>query len=109
MKTFICALALVAILVAGCNTTPKKVAYNSLAAVGLTVDKASDALVTARIERKVKDADWDKAKEVQRRWFLAYNESCDLAAFDYTKAAPASLLKLQAEVLNTINLILQNP
>lgn len=110
MKTWISAITLVTLLLTagvGCNSSPKKTAYTTLASVGLTVDKASDALVTARIEGKVKNADWETAKVVQKKWLLAYNEACDLAAFDYTKAASEDLLKLELEVLNTINLILQ--
>lgn len=109
-KNWISAAMLVTFLLianGGCSISPKKNVYNTLASVGLTVDKACDALVTARLEGQVKDVDWENAKVIQKKWLLAYNEACDLAAFDYSKAASEDLIKLELEVLNTINLILQ--
>lgn len=94
-------------LLCGCGTTPKQATYKTLAGVGAAASNAGDALAAARLQGKVSDADWDKARTVQTKFLLAYNQACQLAAHDYTAFSPASLLSLESELLNTINLILQ--
>ena len=99
------AIAILLLCLTGCES-PKQGAYKTLAAVGMTVDKSMQAAAEAAVAGKVSNRDWAKIAEVHGKFTVAYKTACDIAAYDYTKFAPADLLEIQAELLNTINTIL---
>lgn len=94
-------------LLCGCQSTPKQVAYQSLASIGAAANTAADALAQARFQGKVSDVNWAKAVEVQKRFLLAYGAACQTAAYDFSSFAPADLIALETELLNTVNAILK--
>lgn len=106
MKKLIIVSLLMTAWLCGCGTTPKKVAYTSLAAVGSAVNNAADAVAMARLQHKVSDNDWEQVKEAHRRYLAAYNTACTLAAYDFTKYAPEELIKLELDFLNMVNIVL---
>lgn len=103
IKTAIAILALAAFLPA-CNTTPKKVAYQTLSAVGLSVQKAMQAAATAKVQNQIAPDDWAKIVDLHDNQYLpAYRTACDLAGHDYSTFAPADLIGLQMQLLTIIN------
>jgi hypothetical protein len=107
MKTFVMVSVLIlGLLAQGCNTTPKKTAYTTLAAVGSAVNATGDSLAQARLQGKVNDADWGTACQVWRDYLVVYNTSVQIAAYDFTSYAPADLVKIETLLIDTINQIL---
>lgn len=90
------------IALCGC-ATPKKTAYTTLAAIGVTVDKAMQGAAEAKIARKLDDTQWAEIVTVHRKWQASYNLAVDLAAQDYTKFAPSDVIALQVDLIEIIN------
>lgn len=106
MKIFI-VMGLVVSFLCGCQVTPKKATYNTLAGVGAAVNNAADAVANARLQKKVSDNDWQQLKDVHNKFLLAYKEACTLAGTDFSKLAPAEIVRLELDFLNMVNLVLK--
>lgn len=98
-------MAATLLMSSGCGTTPKKVAYKTLASVGAAVSQASNALVDGRIAGKVTDAEWEHANNVHTDFLRTYRFACETAALD--QYAPADVIRLEIEFLNLVNSFLK--
>lgn len=105
MKTLFATITLLAVLV-GC-ASPQRTAYITLSAIGQGVDSAMSAAADATVAGKVSAEDWQRIAVVHSQFRAAYKTACELAAFDYSKAATPELLKLERLVLDTIAQILK--
>lgn len=98
-KVFITLVMVATLFVSGCGTTPKKVAYKTLKAVGVAVDKGADALALAYVKGKVTDAELDHAKNVLHDYNVMYVAACESAANNVETDAPADVLRMADEFL----------
>jgi hypothetical protein len=107
MKKFYILVVTIAMMlvVNGCGTTPKKIAYKTLAAVGASVNTASNALVDGKIAGKITDAEWQHANNVHTDFLRVYTEACNAAGLD--TYAPADVIRLELEFLNLVNSFLK--
>lgn len=86
-----------------CNTTPKKVAYQSLASVGVLVDNGMKAAATAKKAGKLTDTQWKSIADKHAKFRTAYNTACDMAALDLTNLATNDLIELANQLITLIN------
>lgn len=98
-------LVMVAMLVlsSGCGSTPKQVAYKTLKAVGMTVDKAADALAVAYVQGKVTEAELMRAKVALAEYNVSYVAACEAAAGSVDAIAPDDTQRLANEFLILVN------
>lgn len=75
-------------LLSGCGSTPKKIAYKSLAAVGAAGNSAADAVAEAYAKNKINETQWQNAKVKYSNFQTAYNNACREAGMSLD--APAS-------------------
>lgn len=98
-----CGLVVLLALLAGCATSPKGSAYQTLAAVGLSVQKAMQSAAAGYRAGQLTETQWSNIALMHDRQFRpAYEAACDLAAYDYERFAPQDLLRIQAELLALI-------
>lgn len=99
---------LLSAMLTGCTLTQKKAAYNTLGAVGLSVQKSMQSAAAGRKAGKIDDAGWSRITKLHDTQFLpAYRTACDLAAQDLTSASPETLLAIQSQLIQLINQLLQ--
>ena len=105
MKNVLIAVVTVAMLLLGngCGTTPKQVAYKTLKAVGVSVDKAADAFAYAYVKGKVTEAELAQAKVAINEYNTAYQSACEEAAFNVETDAPADVIRLANTFINLVN------
>lgn len=99
-------MAATLLLAGGCGSTPKKVAYKTLSAVGAATGAASDAIVDARLAGKITDAQWEQANNAYNDFLRVYSFACTTAAQD--TFAPADVIRVEVEFLNIVNSILKS-
>lgn len=97
---------ILAMCIVGC-TTPQQGAYKTLAAVGMSVDKAMYSIAAAKKAGKVSDDDWYKIRVLKLDFNAAYTLACDMAGYDYGQFAPEQLLVIQSRLLETIDSIMK--
>lgn len=107
IKTLSGLIALLFVMsLAGCQTTPKKAAYTTLSAIGVAVDNAMNGAADAKVAGKITPEQWARVASAHAKFIAAYSTACDIAGQDVTQLAPADLIAVEKEVLNTINTIL---
>jgi hypothetical protein len=99
---------LVAFVVVGC-TSPRMVAYKSLAAVGQTEAAAMQAAATLKVQGKLTADAWAKIAVAHDKFAPAYGAALTLAQLDYTAPASATLIAAAQEVLDLVALYAPQP
>jgi hypothetical protein len=95
-------IALALILQSGCSSTPNQAAYKTLAAVGLTVDRAITSAADAKVAGQITDTEWAAISSKHADFRVAYNSAVSAAGMDYTSFSPELVMKLQNELLTLI-------
>ena len=72
----VCITITTSLLLCGCGTTPKQVAYKTLSAIGAAGNAAGDAVALAYSQNKLNETQWQKAKEKYANFQVAYNNAC---------------------------------
>lgn len=90
----------------GCKTAPSTVAYQSLGALGASVDTAMQAAAAAKKAGKLSDDQWAKVVVVHGKYLPAYNLAVQTAATatdtGLSMPASANILALAGDVLNLL-------
>lgn len=111
MKTLVSSMMIAVLLMTSGMTcqkqTPRTVTYQTLAAIGATVDAAADTAAGGRYAGKIDDQEWERLMKVHNKWLIAYSEACTIASYDFTKIAPADLVKVQTEFLTALQEVLK--
>jgi len=81
-------------LLTGCGTTPKQVAYKSLASVGAAANSAGDTVAAAYVQGKLSEAQWTSAQDKYTKFQTAYNNACREAAYSLNAPAPDIIVTL---------------
>lgn len=93
----------VSALLCGCGTTPKKVAYKTLAAVGAAGDRASDAVVAGYAHKKLTEKQWEEAQLKYAQFQLAYNNAVRDAMYSIDAKPDEAILFILNDWLNFVN------
>lgn len=81
----------VSTLLCGCGTTPKKIAYKTLSAVGEAGDGAANAVVEAYAKGLISEDAWTTAQEKYANFQKGYNNACRESAYSLN-ASPSQLM-----------------
>lgn len=105
MKTQINALVLVAaLLLAGCQSTPKQTAYETLSAVKRGVELAVDTAAVLHFNNKMPTTKWHEVKHLYEVDFIPnFRMSVDLAMLDYEQPAPALIADIATRILTIVS------
>lgn len=87
---------------AGCQTSARTVAYNTLDAVAHTVDTALVAFNDARVAGKVDDATYTKATEVKGQYEKAFLIAFTAAHANLQAPAPQDLANIAAALVELL-------
>ena len=96
-------LLLLTIALIGCTTTAIKNAYNTLYSVEVTTTAAYDGYLTAVIKKEVSTNDVPKVSRAYNQFQTGMREAIVLAQYNWTNAAPESILMLSTTVLSAIS------
>lgn len=103
MKTKLNTIALLfALLFAGCQAGPERVAYNSLHITSSAVDAAMSAAADAYVAGELTDEQWVDIAEAHDKYQPAFALAVELAAFDYNAFTPGDVARLARVVTETV-------
>lgn len=91
MKTLTGLLLAVSLLLTGCGTTPKQIAYKTLSAVGAAGYAAGQATAEAYAKKLITTEQWDSACVKYDNYLQAYNTACRQAAYSL-EATPTDIV-----------------
>jgi hypothetical protein len=105
MRTYINLFAAIALLFTftACKSTPKRIAYNSLATTAQAVDLAMSTAGELYKVQRITEADKSDILAKYAKYQLAMNEAIVLLQFDYTAITPAKVAELAASIVETVN------
>jgi len=89
--------------VSACKSTPKRIAYNSLATTAKAVDLAMTTAGELYKVQRITEADKQDILVKYAKYQLAMNEAIVLLQFDYTAITPATVAELAASIVETVN------
>ena len=95
--------AFVLLLTPACKSTPKRIAYNSLATTAQAVDLAMKTAGELYKVQRITEADKQDILVKYGKYQLAMNEAIVLLQFDYTAITPAKVAELAASIVETVN------
>ena len=91
------------LLLAGCQTPPQRVAFNTLADVKAGVTGSMRSAASLHIDHKITDKQWsDVAVVYDTKFTPAFQTAVDLAKQDYSKLAPADVIALATQIVTTV-------
>lgn len=101
--TILSATLFVATLLCGCGTTPKKVAYKTLASVGAAGDKAASAVAAGYAHNKITKAQFEEAAVKYAQFQLAYNNAVREAMYSIDAKPDDAILFILNDWLMFVN------
>jgi len=96
-------LTLALLVFTGCNSTPKRIAYNSLASTAKAVDLAMSTAGDLYKAGEITEADKADILAKYALYQTAASEAVVLLEFDYTAITPAKVAELAASIIATVN------
>lgn len=93
------------VLLTGCQSTPKRVAFNTLATTAASVDAAMKTAGAMYKAGHLNDAQKDDILLKYADYQAAANEALVFLEFDHNAPTPETVLALALSVVNTINQI----
>lgn len=97
------ALVSLCLLLFGCHSTPKRIAFNSLATTAKSVDTAMSTAGALYRAGKVTTAQKDELLVKYRQYQAAANAALALVDFNYQAITTAAVADLAQVILDTVN------
>lgn len=104
-------VAIFALLVAltGCQMTPKRKAYTTLAGVSSAVDNAMNAAADAYVAELIDDEAWGRIANAHADYLPAFRAAVRLAQGDYNTWSPEKVTELANYLLSVVFTYVDQP
>lgn len=108
MKKLSIILSLVAcVFIVGC-ASPAKIAYSTLASIGVAENGAMTVAATAYVKGQITQAQWNQIADAHGKFLPAYDAACNGAAVALDQATvPAEVASLEGNVVNLVAAFVQ--
>ena len=103
LPTALVLAGLLAVVLAGCSSTPQQVAYKTLATVGHTEAAAMQAAAALQVQGKLGAGAWDKIAAAHDKFTPAYGAAITAARLDYSQPANATVVALAQTVIDLVS------
>lgn len=86
----------------GCSTTQKRVAYNSVYSIAISVDSSMKAFAELYVKGEVSKDTWEKVKSYHARYQEVLKLSVEALKYDLSKEAGTDLIKAASDLMAII-------
>lgn len=103
----LCLVGLFVATLPGC-ATPAKIAYSTLASIGVAENGAMTVAATAYAKGQITQAQWNQIADAHGKFLPAYDTACSAAAVTLDQATvPANVTTLETDVITLVAAFVQ--